>query len=845
MLLGQPRLLLGAVAAMAVLGFVASTPAAYVSSVSSASLQRQIDASCRGVGVDPSAGPPIPPELLLAAPADLASRASPAFATRIETVASRLNGFGVDGGPAINVLMVHRTGYPEALHPLAGGGDGVWIPDTVAEEIGLGVGDQVRLGPDGDLVAVAAIYPDLLTTRQTDQWSCALRDTLGFNVDPNSGVAPAVFVPRDVFFDHMVLHPGDYGIEWPFAELPTTLSQARHAVEALPALDAAVASSMDLGGRIPSASSRLPFMTERAAAIRSAVSSTITPTAILAVVATLVLVAGFGRFWLDKRRAEVRLLWARGVAPSALGLLAVAELLVATVAGAIAGWALGLFVVRRAGPSGALDPGVAATCLAWAGAMAAVALVVVWLSVTLGTRSILERAPERSRRAWRWVRVVPWEPVVLAGAWLAWRRLVDQGPAVVDGDSAPAVDFLALLFPLLLIIGVLGLLARVLRVALGAGRRRGRWLPVQPLLAVRRMAAARATTLTTMMAAALGVGVVTFSAGAVVSTQATADAKSGVAAGADIWAIIGAPDDAGPPLPGRSTIVGFDSGATFGDVDVDVRIVDPATFADGAYWPDAGGPALEDLLARLDGPLVDGAIPVLAVGDTPSAGPWEAGGVHRSEATLTVVARPAFFPTQDASRPTLIMAAGRLPDYDGRVERRVLASGATRQRAAHRDRRPAVGPRHARRAVELRGQLGVPADGVDVRLHRGDRCRRRRAGGRRPRRLRRLAAAPSIGRLGTAAPHGPRSRRQPAGRRDRADGHPRCRPRLRHAARLARPRRHLQLAGCAAGPHAVGDPPLSAGDDPVARRRGCHRRRRPERLVAAGRRPVEHGGGAP
>ena len=124
--------------------------------------------------------------------------------------------------------------------------------------------------------------------------------------------------------------------------------------------------------------------------------------------------------------------------------------------------------------------------------------------------------------------------------------------------------------------------------------------------------------------------------------------QSGVAAGADIWAIIGAPDDAGPPIPGRSTIVGFDSGATFGDVDVDVRIVDPETFADGAYWPDAGGPALEDLLALLDGPLVDGAIPVLAVGDTPPAGPWEAGGVHRSEATLTVVASSRVLP--DAGR---------------------------------------------------------------------------------------------------------------------------------------------------------------------------------------------------
>jgi putative ABC transport system permease protein len=56
-------------------------------------------------------------------------------------------------------------------------------------------------------------------------------------------------------------------------------------------------------------------------------------------VLSLVLVAGAVLFWIQRRRAELALLSARGVGPAALGLKALAELGLPAAAGCAAGWA--------------------------------------------------------------------------------------------------------------------------------------------------------------------------------------------------------------------------------------------------------------------------------------------------------------------------------------------------------------------------------------------------------------------------------------------------------------------------------------------------------------------------
>ena len=60
--------------------------------------------------------------------------------------------------------------------------------------------------------------------------------------------------------------------------------------------------------------------------MQTGLAGPITPTALVATLVALLLVAGAGMYWAERRAAEVRLLAARGVGPAALGLKAVLEM---------------------------------------------------------------------------------------------------------------------------------------------------------------------------------------------------------------------------------------------------------------------------------------------------------------------------------------------------------------------------------------------------------------------------------------------------------------------------------------------------------------------------------------
>src|SRR4030095_1551995 len=61
---------------------------------------------------------------------------------------------------------------------------------------------------------------------------------------------------------------------------------------------------------------------------------------------------------------------------------------------------------------------------------------------------------------------VPWELAVLALAGLAYQRLASEGPPVATGTEPPRIDLLLLAFPMLFLVGAVGLAVRLLGLAL-------------------------------------------------------------------------------------------------------------------------------------------------------------------------------------------------------------------------------------------------------------------------------------------------------------------------------------------------------------------------------------------
>src|SRR5690606_26788410 len=91
---------------------------------------------------------------------------------------SRAEVRSVDGRRHLTVQLMARTGAMDHVEVLErGSGTGIWLPDVVAESVGVGVGDEVSLRV-GDLggataqVPVGAVFRDLRAGR--DRSWCSL-----------------------------------------------------------------------------------------------------------------------------------------------------------------------------------------------------------------------------------------------------------------------------------------------------------------------------------------------------------------------------------------------------------------------------------------------------------------------------------------------------------------------------------------------------------------------------------------------------------------------------------------------------------------------------------------------
>lgn len=670
----SPALAVGVAVAAFVLGLAGLSRPLFSASAGRASLQQDLEEGCRfevglrveraGVEGDPDDATPALDEAV----APIAG-VGPVVVTSLGGNAALA---GPDGATE-TVQLVRRDGFADHVDVVAGGdGPGAWVTDTVAEPLGLAPGDEVEVALVGHTpvtVPVAAVYRDLRDGRSS--FWCSLRYT--FEARSAGGAAPPPVVL--LTGDDLTQLRADAGAirqtvvwEYPPAERGWDVDTAVRATAGLRAVaDRTNDRVSDLALALGAGRSTVdrPASVDKATSARSAVASVAGPVAWGTIGVALAMLLTAARSWLSRRSQQVVVLTLRGAGPVAVGLKAVGELLPALAVGVAAGLVAAVGVVRWVAP----DPGVEAAArdegLVIVGIAVAAALLAVVVVVASGARRVgIGSGGAGPRRT-----LLPWEPVVLAGAAAALFEVETRAPT---GDGG-RIDGLLLVFPLLLLAGGAGTAARLLlsRRVLAAAATRA---PTAGWLAARRLAAARARVALIVTGAAISIGIVVFAGATSASVQATADAKSVLGDGARQIARLAVSSDqpTAPPIPGSTTLVlraTESSVVRAGHDRADVLGVDPATFADAAFWDDSfADRSLGALLDEVDLPAEGGptgasgdAVPVVAVGrGLPDRFVITVDGEDgRVEVEVRVVARADAFPGFEATQPRPLVVLDR------------------------------------------------------------------------------------------------------------------------------------------------------------------------------------------
>ncbi|QXG74893.1 hypothetical protein KUM42_13640 [Modestobacter sp. L9-4] len=567
------------------------------------------------------------------------------------------------GTPGVRSSLFYRPGAVDDVEQVDRiDGEGLWVPQGWAQDNGLTVGDTLTVSSQP--VTVVGTYVALYATTPSAAW-CDYRQLYANDINANTPPPELLLATDEETFGRLAagapfvtavrLAPTDP------ARLSVTDARALLADQAR--ADQATADIPGITGTLPG--SRLAEAADRADVIERGLRGPVVPVAVAGGLLALLLVAAAGSFWADRRATEVRLLAARGVGPAPLAGKAALELGLPALAGAAVGWAVSRLLIALLGPADDLDPS-ATTAAVWAGVGAfAVGLAAAAVVAGLRARSTAERP---LGAAPRWPAQVPWELALLAAAGWCWVLLRSRDAVTNEGNVAQ-VNGLLVAFPLLAIAGAAALLGRVGTALLPRLRRwAGRRSPAV-FLAVNRLVAARLATGTLLVAITLPVAVLGYTATLTASSQRTLDAKVGVQIGAERAVVAVSRFAPTPAVDAAGTfVVRYDGSAVAparrggapARTDVQVLAVDPTTFADTAFWDDSfADSSLPDLMAALQGPEVDGRVPVVATGLSPGDPDLQVGN-EPFGAQVVDVAR--VLPGRRADSPLVLVAADRLPE---------------------------------------------------------------------------------------------------------------------------------------------------------------------------------------
>jgi putative ABC transport system permease protein len=674
-LVRQPSLLLTVGAVALVLGLAAAVGPLFLASTSSAVVQEDLTEGCPTVaGLRVSAFGRFTDEApMTIAARDDALRGALTGIDHLNPTALTAVGPPIPvetiGGPDdIRVRLVYRSDVEREIEPVEdAGGDGVWIPERAAGELGIGAGGTMTLlttPATSQEVRVRGVYRDIASPLPAT-W-CAQERTV---YPAGTGEAPdrLMFVDRATYRDlEATVNSNRSRLIWETTidRRGLTLPEVERTADDLSAVASDLRVGSELAGHVGPLTTQLylPDYVRVWQDTRAAVREGVLPVVLTAIAIALLFMFSVARSWVEQRRATVDLLVQRGVGPGWIGVKAMLELALPIVGFALAGWAVGVVAMRAFGPSSLLDARSLRTALASTIGLAVTGLALASAAVV----SAVRRIEQDQRRLKAGAIAVVAELGLLLAAGLVYARVVDGDARLRQQRGAtPHVDVLHLLFPILLIVGAGAVIVRLLVLALPVLRRAGGRWPLAAMLGIRRLAGSRHAVHVLGLAAVVATGLVAASSIVVASADATLHAKSAVFVGGVIAARIPDPVELPPDLRGRATLVTrYVNVHGPGGRPADLIGIDPATFADGAFWDESLADAS---LGELVGALakhVDAGVPTIMVGDSTGSGTIEVGsGARAIEIPVTEVARAHAFPGE-RSKPLYVASTAALAAID-------------------------------------------------------------------------------------------------------------------------------------------------------------------------------------
>jgi len=575
-----------------------------------------------------------------------------------------------EGGGRSRTQVLFRDGAFDKVTVLQeGAGEGVWLPESTAQYLGVGLGDPVTFGvnsSDGTTVVfpVVGIYRDLFREEPVRPYWCSYTSYFLNLASTSSGPPPLVLATSP----DVVERAGDavsmftgLNRQWisPIDTDRLTLSAAEEIVRSRDRAFADSGIANDSGG---GQTGQLPVMTDRAALLVQGLRGPVLPIAVGGAVLALLLVAAAGSYWADRRSTEVTLLSSRGVGPLALGVKALFELALPAAVGSALGLWAARALVTGVGPSPYLDAAAPRQAALAAAVSLLVALALLATVAGVRTRVTAER-PLGTRQSW--YALVPWELLLVTAAAVGYLGVRQDEPIVLVRNVAQ-VDVLLVVVPLLFLAGVSILVARGLSGLLRPLRTRSARWPTAAFTAVTRAAAVRPVSALVLVALALPLSILAYSAGVTATNEATLAAKAGVVVGSDRAVISVDEIRAAPALDRVGTVVLRYDRALADGQDVTVLAIDPRTFAAWAFWdPRFADHPLADLLAMLGAPA-DGPVRALAVGLPAGTAALDLGA---TAVDAEVVATVGTFPGRRLLDPVIVVDRAALGAVDSSAGR--------------------------------------------------------------------------------------------------------------------------------------------------------------------------------
>ena len=576
-----------------------------------------------------------------------------------------------------NARLFSGTGVLDHVELLRGDdGDGVWMPDLVADALHLRPGDVARLTDQNGRsvqVSIDGVYRAVYTiyTGPSDgywfPWQAEFATPCADCSPPAQPIlgsrSQVLELARDLHHDSATM-TWNAPIDDPSA---VSLRQIEELQRYVRQVVARVSDPSTPLGELFDCCQTWFFFGRTGTDLTSDIGFAITdarqriaavegPTKVLeiaGIAVALSVVAAAGAFSVRARRVEAAWLFARGASTFSVGVKSALESALPLVVGGLAGLALAWGAVEVFGPGApvarsALVDATLATGLATVSAALLLALVAAVTYVRV--------VDPHGRRFAHLLQRVPWELGVAALAFVALRRLEEGGAFVKDPSTGIVAPSLALVaFPFLFLAAFATLAARIARMAFSWLRRPTTRAGSATYLASRRLAGAGSFAMLLVAAAGLCLG--TFLHAQVVSRslRTTVDAKAGVFVGSDVQGRIDyqtpIPDAFGVPT---TRVVRYPSGVRLvTGRSFDLLAVDAGTFAEAAFWDDAFAEApLPTLLRALTSPS-DDRLPIVLAG----AGelPVDRLEIATTELPVDVVARTIAFPGMSSLNPLVVV----------------------------------------------------------------------------------------------------------------------------------------------------------------------------------------------